>query len=406
MCGERIEVRCLFVTLAYPPTQSSGAIQMKHLALEFVRQGHKVLVLHSNNAIAGNSEKRGNSNLLELDVRAGEPRDITYLKRMYFEMMAPFKIWKALDSDKYLLDEKYDLIVWYVPSIFLTPLIAKLKKRFACPVYLIQRDIFPDWLVDLNVIPLGLRYFILEGFARWQYFYSDVVGVQSPNNVSIIKKKIMKKKVKVEILYNWLTPIKVKKKPFKRVDEIVTKIANKKLVFLYAGNMGVAQEMPRLVKLAASFEEIHFLFIGRGSEQQEFEKSIQALGLKNVTLEAEITHEELCQVSAHCNVGLVSLDVRHKTYNIPGKLLFYLNSGLPVVVLCNEGNDIIDLVNNNGLGFATSSTSQDHVFLGVHSLIQKLETSEKLAKHCKKTAERLFSTHGKVKQIINAISSV
>ncbi|WP_211160137.1 hypothetical protein [Aromatoleum aromaticum] len=53
---------------------------------------------------------------------------------------------------------------------------------------------------------------------------------------------------------------------------------------------------------------------------------------------------------AQCHVGVVALDRRHKTHNIPGKFLTYMQSGLPVLANINPGNDLVDLIDSEQVG--------------------------------------------------------
>ena len=67
----------------------------------------------------------------------------------------------------------------------------------------------------------------------------------------------------------------------------------------------------------------------------------------------EISPNQIPNLYKQCHIGLVMLDERHKTHNIPGKFLSYLYSGLPVFAIVNHKNDIIKMINENDLGFAT-----------------------------------------------------
>ena len=86
-----------------------------------------------------------------------------------------------------------------------------------------------------------------------------------------------------------------------------------------------------------------FLFVGRGSDAQTLRTEARALGLTNVVFFDEIDPDEIPGLYAQCDIGLVSLDRRHKTHNIPGKFLSYMRSGLPVLASVNPGNDILKL---------------------------------------------------------------
>jgi hypothetical protein len=42
--------------------------------------------------------------------------------------------------------------------------------------------------------------------------------------------------------------------------------------------------------------------------------------------------DDLPDLYAQCDVGIVSLDPRHKSHSIPGKFLTYMQSGLSVLI--------------------------------------------------------------------------
>ena len=48
----------------------------------------------------------------------------------------------------------------------------------------------------------------------------------------------------------------------------------------------------------------------------------------------------------------LSLNFCHKSNNIPGKFIAYMRAGLPVLASVNAGNEIIQMINKNGVGYA------------------------------------------------------
>jgi len=59
------------------------------------------------------------------------------------------------------------------------------------------------------------------------------------------------------------------------------------------------------------------------------------------------------------HAGVVALDPRHKTHNIPGKFLSYMQSGLPVLASINPGNDLAELIQSEGVGRVYTDHSVD-----------------------------------------------
>jgi len=96
--------------------------------------------------------------------------------------------------------------------------------------------------------------------------------------------------------------------------------------------------------------DIGFLFVGRGSELPRLRVIARDRLLENVLFYDEVDSGEVPGLLAQCHIGLVALDLRHKTHNIPGKFLTYVQAGLPVLARINANNDLVGLIETEGVG--------------------------------------------------------
>ena len=168
--------------------------------------------------------------------------------------------------------------------------------------------------------------------------------------------------------------------------------------------MGISQGMQTLIDLANSMKNNHnivFLFIGRGSEYLQSKNMCKEIGLQNVVFEDEIPASQIFDLYSKCLFGLLILDKKHKTHNIPGKLISYLRAGLPVFAIVNEKNDLIRLVNEKNVGFATDNYDINKARGHFINLIDNIEKDDLIKARCKKLANILFNTSIIVKQIIS-----
>lgn len=401
----RQKLNIIVIVDTFPPGNSSAAIQMNDLVNQYITDGHEVVVITQDPTLEQKYSIENKGPLKIFRVKIKDTKEINYAFRVLIEFFAPFQIVSHLKKNLKIFDNKqFDIIVWYVPTIFSTYLVAYLKRFFACKVYLIQRDIFPDWLVNLSIIKEGLVFHVLNAFCKYQYKFADRIGVQTPSNVKIIESKIINHNVPVEVLHNWLTPPKTIANS-SAIDKLINQLKNKK-VFVYAGNMGIAQNMVSLIEIAKYFNsqpDCLFLFIGRGSMFQKLERIATHQNLKNIIVFPAVSHPELMQVLQHCHIGLISLDPRHKTDNIPGKMLTYLFSGLPILARCNQGSDLIDLVDKEAVGFATALGDIEYICNEAKSLLKKIDDNKGYKKHCRWTAERLFSTKAAAEQTLKIV---
>ncbi|MDZ7811696.1 MAG: glycosyltransferase family 4 protein, partial [Ideonella sp.] len=282
--------------------------------------------------------------------------------------------------------------------------VSTLKKSSRCKGYLIIRDIFPEWAVDMGLMGRGLPYLFFDAVARYQYSVADVIGVQTPGNQRYFERWMRQPGRVLEVLQNWLDkPARLRCSV--RVNETV--LAGRK-VFVYAGNMGVAQGMDILIDLADKLRgktDVGFLFVGRGSEAARLKSTARMLGLDNAVFFDEIHPDEIPDLYAQCDVGIVALDARHKSHNIPGKFLTYMQNGLPVLANINSGNDLTQLIRVERVGQVSEGNQVGELLEITEKILNQIETDPGFSARCIALFEREFSVKNKVKQIVNAIGN-
>jgi glycosyltransferase involved in cell wall biosynthesis len=128
-------------------------------------------------------------------------------------------------------------------------------------------------------------------------------------------------------------------------------------------------------------------------------------GLDNVVFFDEIDPDEIPGLYAQCHVGLVALDPRHKTHNIPGKFLSYMQCGLPVLAHINPGNDLVELIEKEQVGRVCTDTSIESLRHFALELSNDMAPAEGIKNRCKALAARLFSPEVAVKQIVEALQA-
>ena len=394
-------MRIALIADTFPPLRTSGAVQLRDLSREFARQGHQLTVLLPASDLDRDWELQNADGVEVLRLRAPRTKDIGYVRRTLGELLMPFAMLRNLRKSP-LARQKWDGVVWYAPSIFHGPLASALKRASGCKGYLIIRDIFPEWAVDMGLMGRGLPYRFFDAVARYQYSVADVIGVQTPGNLAYFEKWRQLPGRTLEVLQNWLG--EPAKKPCAiRVD--ATLLAGRK-VFVYAGNMGVAQGMDRVLDLAERLlhrPDVGFLFVGRGSDAARLKTTAQARGLSNVVFFDEIDPDEIPDLYAQCSVGIVALDPRHQSHNIPGKFLTYMQSGLPVLANVNAGNDLAALIRREQVGQVCESNDVEQLARMAETLLSQISTDLALPVRCSQLFARQFSVEQAVCQILTAL---
>lgn len=394
-------MRVALISSHYPPFRTSAAVQMYDLAQEFLSQGHEIVVITPcSEAIPDWSV--GIVDGVKVLRIAGLGLSITnHLRRTLFELSLPFLMIFRIRKSPYR-NTKWDLVVWYSPTIFFGPLIFYFKFRSRCKTYLILRDIFPEWALDLELLKKGFSYYFFKFFAEFQYLMADTIGVQTPSNLGYFVGLNKSTNRRLEVLQNWQTPVNNIGCSI-LVDKTV--LANRK-IFLYIGNMGIAQGMDIMIDLAFELrnrQDIGFLFVGRGSEVDRFKLRVSELSMANILFFEEINSNEMPGLLAQCHIGLLALDPRHKSHNIPGKLLTYLSAGLPVLARINAGTDLVSLIEGEGVGLIYHGESIQDFKLIAERIIDDSAQYMKMASRGPKLARERFSTTAAVNQIIHAV---
>ena len=367
-------MRIALIADTYPPLRTSGAVQLRDLSREFVRQGHTLTVMIPAAELDRPwlLEEMGGVQVLRL--RAPKTKDIGYVRRTVNEFLMPFAMLRNLRKSPFA-KERWAGVVWYAPTIFLGPMASELKKVGGCKGYLIVRDIFPEWAVDMGLMTRGLPYRFFDAVARYQYSVANVIGVQASGNLAYFDDWSKGSGRRVEVLQNWLADIPVCGCSI-LFDE--TPLAGRK-IFVYAGNMGVAQGMDILLELAdrlRSRDDVGFLFVGRGSEAKRLADNAKSRKLDNVFFHNEIHPDEIPGLLAQCAVGLVALDKKHKSHNIPGKFITYMQAGLPVLANINSGNDLAEIIRKEDVGYASETGTIENLERLAIELIDRVDTSE------------------------------
>lgn len=394
-------MRLALIADEYTPARTSVAVQMRDLAIELLNQRHHPTVIVPSASLKSAWKIDHVDGVEVLRIRAPRTKDIGLVRRAISEYLLPHAMRFGV-SKSALATTRWDGVIWYSPTIFFGPLVRWLKRRSGCRSYLILRDMFPDWAVDTGVMKKGPAYYLLKRVESGQYRAADVIGVQTPANMALLKKTAALRSVRLEVLYNWLTPYP---DTGSHSISMLDKLAGK-TVFVYAGNMGVAQGMDILLDLAKALrdhEHVVFLFIGRGTEVERLKSRAEREAMSKVYFHDEVDPHELPGLFAHCHVGMLTLDPRHTTHNIPGKFLAYIHAGLPVLARVNHGNDLIEIIESHSVGCVSAGSSGEEILRNAISLAEDPKMRTSMGASGRGLAKSLFYSERVAQQIVDGL---
>ncbi|HPL68177.1 MAG TPA: glycosyltransferase family 4 protein [Smithellaceae bacterium] len=391
-------MRILLLVVYYLPSTMSSAKLIHDLAIELQRMGHEPVVVAPDENLKVSEEVEFQNGIKVLRVRSGRIKTASRLMRGLNESRLSEVIWKR--GRRFFKENPCDLIIYYSPTIFFGTLVKRLKKLFRCPSYLILRDIFPQWAVDSGILQQGIAYRYLKLKERQNYEAADIIGVQSPANLSYFKRNGLHGSYRLEVLYNWAA-----------LNEENTRTGHYrerlglqgKIVFFYGGNMGVAQDMDNILRLAENMrheKSAYFLLVGDGSEVPRLKTAIASKGLSNISVNNGMEQQEYLSMLSEFDVGLISLDRGLKTQNFPGKMLGYMYHSMPILASINPGNDLRYILQDRKAGLVCMNGEDNEFAENAGKLLNNARLRLQLGKNARSLLESMFSVTGAAVQIL------
>lgn len=361
-----------------PDSTRVGAKMFHELALELMASGHNVTVI---TPAVGQKKKFTEHSIEGVKVwrfDSGPIKDVGKVTRALNETLLSLKAWSAIK--KKVNEQTFDGVIYYSPSIFFGGLVNKIKKYCKCPSYLVLRDLFPQWVIDAGMINKGSlieRYF--RFFEKCSYQAADTIGLMSEKNIEVFSQS-NSVVYPTEVLRNWaaLNPTTSNK----NITSIRSRLnLENKVIYFYGGNIGHAQDMANLMRLAKGMQNndnAHFLFVGKGDEVELINQLAQQWQLTNFTYMSSVNQQEFKQILSEVDIGLFSLSSKHTAHNFPGKLLGYMVDSIPILGSVNSGNDLQTLVNSSGAGFICENGDDEQLLKNAIALYGSPNLRKKL----------------------------
>ena len=396
-------MRILLLVDCYLPSTKSSAKLIHDLAFEFLRAGHEPVVVAPDEEAASACREYEEDGIRVLRIRTGRIKGASRVLRAFNELQLSQTLWRR--GEAFFRENPAELILYYAPTIFFGPLVKRLKKAWGCPAYLVLRDIFPQWAVDAGILSKGSVYRFFKWWETLNYDAADIIGVQSPANLDYFARHYGPRGYRLDVLYNW-TPLREEPHP---VTHVRCQLGlDGKVVFFYGGNIGVAQDMDNVLRLADHLTDepkAYFLLVGEGSEVERLRKEIATRGLANIVIKPAVDHQRYLAMLSEFDVGLISLDRNLRTQNFPGKMLGYMYHAKPILASINPGNDLKTILEENEAGLAFINGEDEALAEGARRLIQDPSLRHRLGQNARMLLEKTFSAPHAASQILSHFST-
>ena len=390
----------LYIASTYP-TPEEGSSLYTDLAEQLKEKNHNVVVVVAEEKKKINKTQIKNERNIEvLRVKTGNLYNVSLIEKAISFITLQHKLKKAIN--KYLKNEKFDLILFMAPPVTICSVIKYAMNKFNAKSYLMQKDIFPQNALDLKILSkINPIYWYFRYKEKILYKIETKIGCMEKGNI-----QYWKHNNKLDFFPNTIK-LKNEIKTLKYIDyKEKYNIPKGKCVAVYGGNFGKPQGIEFLKKVLNEYRDsnkIHFLLFGKGTEKNNLFRYIEDQKIKNVTIEDYIPSDEYSELLKQADIGLVFLDYRFTIPNIPSRTLSYFESGIPIMAATDKNTDYKDFIENETKsGLWAESNDINEYKEKLNYLIENKDKRIELGKNGREYLEKNLTTEISVKILENS----
>jgi putative colanic acid biosynthesis glycosyltransferase WcaI len=331
-------MRFLILTQYFPPEIGAAPTRLSAMIRQLRNQGHEVEVVTAlPNYPTGKIAPEYGGIFFQREIREEIVVRRTWLYATAgsgFARLLNYLSFAATSLLGLALSRKPDFLFVESPPLFLTLPAYAYSRVCNVPFILNVADLWPDAVIEMGLVRKGLATQMLSWLERWSYRKAAYVNAITEGiRASLLAEKLLAPK-KVLYLPNGVDTNFYQPGPADEELKLSLGLSGKKVV-LYAGTLGRAHGLENVLKAAKMLQhkpEIHFLFLGDGSERPRLEKIRQEMGLRNVSFHDFVPLSQLKSYYSIAECGLASLlDIPIFESARPSKIFAVLASAKPMV---------------------------------------------------------------------------
>lgn len=297
--------------------------------------------------------------------------------RLMFFLEVSFKLFYKVIKDK----QKYDLVFVTSPPIFIGIVGLLSKYRFKSKMILDVRDLWPESLKGVGVYNTPI---ILKGFGfieKILYKKSDAIIVNSIGFVNYIHEKASISKSKISYIPN----------AAREYEVIESNVKGEEFRVIYTGNIGLAQDLGFLKKLAMklNFYNMKLTIIGYGFKSKELKQFIVEEKLGNVRVSEPLSRQECLKEIRNHDVGIVSLNNKEVFDTVlPGKVIDYMTCKIPIVGSVSGYSKKV--IEDNEVGYVSGERDVEEIYSFLQYLYENPKVRKRMSENCERCIREEF----------------
>ena len=241
---------------------------------------------------------------------------------------------------------KYDRIfVYHTAALTMASAVVPLKWLWRKPTTIWTQDLWPDAVWGFGFKPSKWKVALLNAFVRFIYGRCDRITVSCRRYVQRIKELTGRD---AEWVPQW-EPADM---------ALPEKVSGGKAVFMFAGNMGVPQDLPNVIEAfgKANLEDAELWLVGGGVMAESLKEKYGET--KGVKFCGRQPRAEMPNWFAKADALIISLTDQY-SLTLPGKFQSYIKTGKPLLGIIN--GEARELIEENNVGFTANPDDIDAI---------------------------------------------
>lgn len=260
-----------------------------------------------------------------------------------------------------LKSQQPDVILLTVPPLLVSLPASLLGWLYNCPVVLNVQDILPEAAIRIGLIKNQWMIRALTLLEKFAYRNAHTISVISEGfRQNLVNKGVPNKKIVCIpnwVNVNFIRPLAKKNNLWRSNHQL-----DGKFVVLYSGNIALTQGLETVVETAVHLrqvKEIVFVIVGESKALQRLQQYCLSCGADNVFLLPLQPREQLPQMLAAADVGLIVQKRNVISFNMPSKIPLLLASGSPIIGSVPKTGTAAQAIQLSGGGIVVHPESPD-----------------------------------------------
>jgi colanic acid biosynthesis glycosyl transferase WcaI len=286
-----------------------------------------------------------------------------------------------------------DVILLTIPPLPIAIPASLLGVIYACPVVLNLQDILPDAAIHVGLLKNKVAIRVFETLEKYAYRTAHTISVITDGfTENLLKKNVSPEKIKC--IPNWVDVNFIR--PLPKAENLFRKAHHlqDKFVVMYSGNIALTQGLQTVIHAAERlrhFPEIVFVIVGEAKALDDLWRLCVEHQLDNVLLLPFQPREQLPEMLAAADLGLVMQKHNVVAFNMPSKIQVLLASGRPIIASVPENGTAARAIRQSGGGVVVQPEDPETLATAIVDLYKNPAKRDVLAQQGRQYAVTQFS---------------